>query len=201
MTGLIAQEPEQERVEAARRNRPTRTELVHALIERDGDTCRYCSRDFSNRERTIDHVYPQSRGFAEGWTYDQVWDLSNLALACKPCNAKKSDQLLLPDGTIPVRKNRTIRYRRDKRATRMDQPCVECDNGHNLFIDEICAACGVTAQQYPRSAKVKYPDCDHATTWCWACSIGVVERKGALEMLFGMNGAPIEGQEDGYIEA
>lgn len=200
MTELIAEESERERIEAERRQRPTRSELVLALIERDGDECRYCHRDFRARERTIDHVYPQSRAYADGWTYEQVWDLSNLALACKPCNAKKGDLLLNEDGTIPRRKERTFRYRRDKRATRPDQPCVECDNGHNLFIDEICAACGVSAQQFPRSAKVKSNECDHAATWCWACSIGVVERAGALEMLFGINGAPVEGQEAGYLE-
>lgn len=197
MTQLIAEESEQDRIEAEKRHRPTRAELVHALIERDGDECRYCHRDFEKRERTIDHVYPQRRAYEDGWTYEQVWDLENLALACKPCNARKSDRLLDENGNIPARKERTFRYRRDKRATRPDQPCVECDNGHNLFIDEVCAACGVTAQQFPRSAKVKAPDCDHAVTWCWACSIGVTPRKGAIEMLFGMDGAPIEGQEEG----
>lgn len=199
MTELIAEESEQERLEAERRSRPTRAELVLALIERDGDECRYCHRDFSQRERTIDHVYPRSRGFAEGWTYEQVWSMENLALACKPCNAKKGDLLLDENGEIPHRKTRTFRYRRDKRATRPDAPCVECDNGHNLFIDEICAACGVTAQQFPRSAKVKSSECDHAATWCWACSIGVVQRKGALEMLFGID-APLEGHEVGLVE-
>jgi 5-methylcytosine-specific restriction endonuclease McrA len=196
MTDLIAEESEQDRVQAERHARPSRSELVLALIERDGDECRYCHRDFRQRERTIDHVYPQSRGYAEGWTYEQVWDLSNLSLACKPCNAKKGDQLLDEDGNIPKRKERTFRYRRDKRATRPDQPCVECDNGHNLFIDEICAQCGVSAQQFPRDAKVKAPDCDHAKTWCWACSIGIVERAGALEMLF----LGVEGQEDGLLD-
>lgn len=196
---LIAEETDVERNAAAQHARPSRSELVLALIERDGDECRYCHRDFRQRERTIDHVYPQSRAFADGWTYEQVWDLSNLSLACKPCNAKKGDQLLDENGEIPKRATRTFRYRRDKRATRPDQPCVICDNGHNLFIDEICAQCGVSAQQFPRSAKVRAPDCDHAATWCWACSIGIVERKGAIEMLFGMDGAPIEGQEDGYV--
>lgn len=196
MTELIAEESEQERVVAQRHDRPSRSELVLALIERDGDECRYCHRDFRQRERTIDHVYPQSRAYADGWTYEQVWDLENLALACKPCNAKKGDQLLDEDGNIPARKQRTFRYRRDKRATRPDQPCVECDNGHNLFIDEICAACGVSAQQYPRHAKVKANECDHAKTWCWACSIGIIERTGALEMLF----FGVEGQEDGLVD-
>jgi 5-methylcytosine-specific restriction endonuclease McrA len=200
MTNLIEKETEVERVEAESHARRSRAELVLALIDRDGDECRYCHRDFRQRERTLDHVYPQSKAFAEGWTYEQVWDLDNLALACKPCNAKKGDQLLDEDGNIPKRNTRTFRYRRDKRANRPDEPCGYCDNGHNLFIGENCAQCGVNAQNFPRSAKVKAPDCDHAVTWCWACSIGLIERKGAIEMLFGMNGAPIEGHEDGYAE-
>lgn len=175
--------------------RMTRAEIIDALIERDSDECRYCHRDFTQRERTIDHVYPQSRAYEDGWTYEQVWDLGNLALACKPCNAKKGDQLLDEDGNIPKRKERTFRYRRDKRIDRTG-PCVSCDNGHNLFIGEICAACGCDAQNFPRSAKVKADECDHAITWCWACCIGVVERAGALEMLFGID-APMEGHEVG----
>lgn len=198
MTDIIIEESESERQEAVRGNRPTRADLVLALIERDGDECRYCHRDFRERERTIDHVYPQSKGFAEGWSYAEVWDLSNLALACKPCNAKKGDQLLDEDGNIPKRTGRTFRYRRDRRANRPDAPCATCDNGHNLFIGEHCAQCGVSAQNFPRDAKVRSSECDHAITWCWACSIGVVERKGSLEMLFGID-APLEGQEEGYL--
>src|ERR1700740_2670892 len=118
MTELIAEETEQDRMVAQRHARPSRSELVLALIERDGDECRYCHRDFSVRERTIDHVYPQSRAFEEGWTYEQVWSLDNLALACKPCNAKKGDLLLDENGEIPRRRERTFRYRRDKRAQR-----------------------------------------------------------------------------------
>lgn len=195
---LIAEETESEATEAAKHARPPRAELVLALIQRDGDLCRYCERDFSQRERTIDHVYPQARAFAEGWSYEKVWSLDNLALACKPCNAKKSDQILNEDGTIPHRRERTFRYRRDKRAAR-SEVCMSCDNGHNLFIDEICAACGCDAQRFPRSAKVKFSDCDHALSWCWACSIDVVPRVGATEMLFGLAG-PIEGHENGYEE-
>lgn len=194
MTQLIADESERERVEAEAHQRPSRAEIVLALIDRDGDECVYCHRDFSERERTIDHIYPQSKAFADGWTYEQVWDMSNLALACKPCNAKKSDQILDEDGNIPSRKTKTFRYRRDKRATRPTEPCYDCDNGHNLFIDEICAACGCDAQRFPRSAKVKANECSHAETWCWACSIGIIERAGALEMILLHH----EGGEDGY---
>lgn len=194
MTQFMETETDEETRQAVEHKRPSRAELVLALIDRDGDECRYCHRDFKQRERTIDHVYPQSRAYEDGWTYEQIWDISNLSLACKPCNARKGDQLLLADGTIPARKERTFRYRRDKRANRPDAPCGYCDNGHNLYMGEVCAHCGVDAQQYPRSAYVKANECDHAAHWCWACSIGVVERTGSLEMLF----FGVEGQEDGY---
>lgn len=201
MTELIAEESEQERIEAEKRHRPTRAELVLALIERDGDECRYCRRDFRQRERTLDHVYPQSKAFAEGWTYEQVWSLDNLALACKPCNAKKGDLLLDENGEIPRRKERTFRYRRDKRAQRAEI-CTSCNAGRDLGPDEICASCqsGPQPERWPRWAKVKASECDHEVFWCWACGSGVVERTPAVNMILGINGAPLEGEEDGLIE-
>lgn len=196
MTELIAQESEQERLEADRHSRPSRSELVLALIERDGDECRYCHRDFSVRERTIDHIFPQSKAYEAGWTYEQVWDLTNLALACKPCNAKKGDQLLDENGEIPSRKERTFRYRRDKRAMRAEV-CVSCNAGRNLGPDEICMSCGSgpMPERFPRWAKMPSHECDHEAFWCWACSIGIVDRVGATEMIL-IKG---EGQEDGLL--
>lgn len=184
MTELIAQESEKERVLAEQHARPTRSELVLALIERDGDQCRYCHRTFEVRERTIDHIYPQSRGLADGWTYEQIWDLSNLALACKPCNAKKGDLLLDEDGNIPARRARTFRYRRDKRAQRAEI-CTACNVGRDLGPDEVCSACGSGPQpeRFPRWAKMPSSECDHEAFWCWACSIGIIDRAGATEML------------------
>ena len=184
--------------------RLTRSEIVLALIERDGDECRYCHRDFSVRERTIDHVYPQSRAFAEGWAYEQVWDLSNLVLACKPCNAKKGDQLLNEDGTIPKRRDRTFRYRRDKRAQRAEI-CNACNAGRNLGPDEVCAACnsGPMPERWPRWAKVPSAECDHELFWCWACGSGVVERASAAEMLYikgdGREAGLIGDEEEGFL--
>lgn len=197
MTNLIAEESEQERIVAEAHHRPTRADLVLALIERDGDECRYCQRDFSQRERTIDHVYPQSRAYEDGWTYDEVWSLDNLALACKPCNAKKSNLLLDENGEIPQRKQRTFRYRRDKRAERAEI-CTSCNAGRNLGPEEVCASCGSgpLPERFPRWAKMPAPDCDHEAFWCWSCSIGITPRKGATEMLMMSNQA----QEDGLVD-
>lgn len=197
MTDIIIEDSEWDIAEAERHNRPVRSELVHALIKRDGDTCRYCHRDFRQRERTIDHVYPQARGKADGWTYEQIWDLSNLALACKPCNAKKGDLLLDENGEIPSRKERTFRYRRDKRAQRAEI-CTSCNVGRDLGPDEVCASCGSGPQpeRFPRWAKMSSIDCDHEAFWCWSCSIGITPRTGSTEMILLKH----QEREEGLIE-
>jgi len=158
--------------------RRTRTELIDALRARDGDTCQFPgdghTLDFNAKEGstevTIDHWFPQHAGKAEGWTYEQIWDLDNLKLMCKKHNAKKGDRIPNDDGTLPERAVRKFRYRRDKRAGRPDL-CMECNNGHDLLIGEYCASCGCDAQRFPRSAKVRFDECDHELAWCWVCSI------------------------------
>lgn len=167
----------------------SRQEIVDALRARDGDICQYpdcgMSLDFSietdddPRFVTVDHWIPQHHGKANNWTYEQIWDLSNLKLMHKKCNAKKGDRVPNELGELPEKKVRKFRYRRDKRAGRPEL-CVECDNGHNLFANEICGSCGCDAQRFPRWAKVKASECSHDITWCWACSIGIVERESSI---------------------
>lgn len=155
-----------------------RAELVRQLRERDGDICQYPGEqhalDFTVEsgpmEPTIDHWQPQHFGKSNGWTRDEIWDLSNLKLMCKKHNAKKGDLLPNEDGTLPSKAKSTFRFRRQKRAGRPDL-CLECDNGHNLMVGEYCASCGCDAQRFPRSAKVRYDECDHELLWCWVCSI------------------------------
>jgi hypothetical protein len=156
-----------------------RATLIARLRRRDGDFCMYpgCDRplDFSVKsgsgEVTIDHWMPQYFGKANGWTPDEIWAESNLKLMHKKCNAAKGDRIPNEDGTLPPRPAKTFRYRRDKRASRLDGPCEVCDNGHNLGVDEVCAQCGMNAKRYPRWAKVPFPECDHELFWCWVCSI------------------------------
>lgn len=156
----------------------TRQEMIDALRARDGYKCAYpeCGGklDFSitdgPQEVTIDHWMPQHYGKAEGWTWEEIWDINNLRLMHKKCNAKKGDRIPFEDGTLPERNVRKFRYRRDKRAGRAEL-CMACDNGHDLMVGEICASCGCDAQRFPRSAKVKFADCDHEVMWCWVCSI------------------------------
>lgn len=182
MTQMI--ETEAERLEAESHHRPPRAELVQELIVRDGLVCQFpgCGAQLDvdgigPLEITIDHWIPQAWAYANGWTYEQVWDISNLKLMEKKCNAKKGDLLPNEDGTIPARKVRTFRYRRDKRAQRAEV-CVACNAGRNLGPNEVCAACnsGPQPERFPRWAKVSSVECDHELFWCWACSIGIVDR-------------------------
>lgn len=164
-----------------------RAQLVSELAERDGTLCQHpsCMREMDltltegPMQATLDHWIPQIFGKENGWTREQIWDLSNLKLMHRKCNAKKGDLLPNEDGTLPEKATKTFRYRRDKRATRPEL-CMECNNGHDLFIGEYCASCGCDAQRFPRSAKVRFDECDHALSWCWVCSITADMRPSSI---------------------
>jgi len=174
------------------RSKMPREEMVAALVKRDGTTCQFpgcgLELDFTvkdgPREVTIDHWMPQSYGYDNGWTYEQIWDLTNLKLMCKKCNAKKGDTLPLEDGTIPVKKTRAFKFRRDARAQRPEL-CNACNNGRNLEYDEVCASCGSGPMplRWERWRKMAPKDCDHALFWCPMCGSGVIPRVGATEMI------------------
>ncbi len=51
---------------------------------RDNYTCQYCGVRFPERELTLDHVIPKSRGGDASW--------ENQATACKACNNRKADR-------------------------------------------------------------------------------------------------------------
>jgi hypothetical protein len=48
-------------------------------------------------------------------------------------------------------------------------------------------------ERFPRWAKMRADECDHEAFWCWACSINIVPRVGATDMLM----LGVEGHEDG----
>ncbi len=54
------------------------------IYRRDGHTCQYCTKRFSARELTMDHVTPASRGGSKSWL--------NIVTACKKCNQKKGNK-------------------------------------------------------------------------------------------------------------
>lgn len=51
---------------------------------RDHYTCQYCDAKVSDKEATVDHVHPLSKGGGNTW--------ANLVTACRPCNYRKSDK-------------------------------------------------------------------------------------------------------------
>lgn len=64
---------------------PVTLEQVQALMARQKH-CYYCRKPFTaERKATLDHVIPLAKGGAH--------DISNLVLACRPCNAGKRDRL------------------------------------------------------------------------------------------------------------
>lgn len=50
------------------------------ILQRDNYTCVYCGKP----GRTMDHIFPKSRGGRETW--------GNLATACRECNGRKADR-------------------------------------------------------------------------------------------------------------
>lgn len=54
-----------------------------SLLARDNHTCQYCGN--TDRNLTLDHVVPRSRGGRTEWT--------NIVAACGPCNRKKGNKL------------------------------------------------------------------------------------------------------------
>lgn len=169
-----------------------RADIVAALRARDGDVCMYpgCEEklDFNatgRREVTLDHQYPVSKAREDGWSEEDIWSLDNLALMTKKCNASKGDQVLNPDGTLPDKKNRTFKYRRDKRLQR-PEVCNQCNSGRNLQEYEWCNACGSGPMplRYPKWRQLKPSECDHDLFYCVGCTVYFPEkRRSALDSL------------------
>ena len=54
------------------------------LIHRDRHLCGYCGHKYSNRNLTLDHIVPRSKGGSDYWT--------NIVAACSSCNTRKRDR-------------------------------------------------------------------------------------------------------------
>lgn len=156
-----------------------RRSLVKALRERDGDVCSYpgCEEimDFKTKDlphsATIDHSEPQGWCRANGWTEEEIWDLSNLTLMGKRCNADKGERRYNPDGTLPPKPQ----SRHARRAARGPRPeiCGTCNAGRSLVEDEWCIDCGSGPQpfRYPKWRQMKVKECDHDLFFCVACTV------------------------------
>jgi 5-methylcytosine-specific restriction endonuclease McrA len=55
-----------------------------SLLRKYGPVCTYCKKEFPEKDLTLDHVYPVSKGGSN--------KLTNLVLACSVCNGKKANK-------------------------------------------------------------------------------------------------------------
>lgn len=153
---------------------------IEFLIERDGKVCRIpgCKNPnvFTEKNRpTTDHRHPLSKG---GPDTPDNWQLSH-----EKCNQMKADRLILEDGTLEpvVRKTKPIK------AHKKD-PCEECMEGRLLLEGEECYLCGSGPQpaSFPKYRQKTPKECDHSDFFCWACTLGFVERESAASDVFGV---------------
>lgn len=63
------------------------------ILLRDDFTCQYCMKHFKERDLTLDHVIPKSKGGENTWT--------NLVSSCNKCNVKKGSQNKMKPNKIP----------------------------------------------------------------------------------------------------
>lgn len=66
-----------------------------SVFVRDSYTCQYCGKHLSNKNATIDHVIPVSKGGKNSYT--------NCVTSCKTCNNWKSDKLLSQTNMVLVK--------------------------------------------------------------------------------------------------
>ena len=173
--------------------RTSRDEIILALTERDGSVCQLpsCGKplDFTLVDGpqmvTIDHVFPQSKAREQGWTEQQIWDLSNLALMHRRCNALKGDREYDEEGNLPLPE---MRHRAVDKSLRTPV-CELCESGRLLLEGEICELCGSGPQPAtaPRYLRVEPKECAHgwddSPNYCWMCFIGMVERKPSIDRI------------------
>jgi len=65
------------------------------ILARDAFECQYCGKDLNNREATLDHVMPRSKGGKTTW--------ENIVAACGICNRKKGGRTP-QEAHMPLRK-------------------------------------------------------------------------------------------------
>ncbi len=70
---------------APRMGASDRRRKKRSLLKRYGSTCYYCEGRFNPDDLTLDHVIPRMRGGSN--------KLSNLVLACEPCNRDKGSDV------------------------------------------------------------------------------------------------------------
>ena len=77
--------------------------LRKLLAELHGDMCYYCQNEFTDTQddalsRTIDHYHSQEYCEENGWSFLDTHGITNLVLAHKKCNARKSNRRWTVEG-------------------------------------------------------------------------------------------------------
>lgn len=147
----------------------SRDKRIRLLAERDGSGCFYCKKALLDSDITFDHYIPRSAGGS--------WELSNLRLACQPCNNRKGDSVPDENGVF-IRKPRemtrreTWQLRKSKRELR-NSICHNCDNGRKVQAGDQCRECGFPPgpDYRPHYLKRRTWECDHLEHWCIACAL------------------------------
>ena len=158
-------------------------EWIH---ERDGEGCSFpgCEHGFTENSgspwfRTIDHIYPRSLGKLDGWTWEEIWDISNLAKMHRVCNQRKGDTPYNADGTLTL-----VEYTRSVKIVRPDV-CSLCYAGRLLTKGEECPDCGLGPQPttWPAYLQKDPRECAHdRTSHCKFCVPGFTERLEPLAL-------------------
>lgn len=158
----------------------SKKEKIEIVRARDGFYCAICKKNFGQKaEVTLDHWIPRSVGGSD--------DVDNLRLAHKKCNSWKGNRVPNQDGSIPPKPPKiSLIDKRKKRKEIVDAICTDCIDGRLLLEEEFCGSCGSGAgpEDWPHWAKRSANECQHnPPEWCWACSIGIVDRKPVFLIL------------------
>jgi hypothetical protein len=161
-----------------------RQEIIDILAERDGYECIIkCGKPFTDTDKpSLDHWRPVSWAKANGWTIEQINDISNLRLAHRSCNSRKGNMLPLDDYTLPPlppKKEPGVKVVRP-------EICDTCYSGRLLFPGEVCYDCGSEAQPKaaPKATQKTPKECTHSGfDHCWMCYLDFVPRSSALTNL------------------
>lgn len=99
------------------------------IYERDKYMCQYCYNIFRQRDLTLDHVLPKSRGGKSTW--------DNVVCACMECNSKKADRTPIEAGFKLLKKPKKppwipfIKMRFQSIVDKEWLPFLEIANGFN----------------------------------------------------------------------
>lgn len=144
------------------KTRLLREEILEILRVRDGWVCfhPHCQLEFTEEDEvTIDHWLPLSAG--------GTWDVENLRLMHRVCNAHKSDTI--PNGDELPAKERRNQHKIVQRPT----ICTTCNSGRKIYPGGECEDCGSGPQppKTPRTLTVHPKECDHDVYTCFMCHV------------------------------